>query len=80
MIKNIIICSIQFGFRQHYSTSYALLKLTESIMKVFDDGTFACGIFLDLQNEFNTVDPSILLSKLCHYGIYGLANKWIESR
>ena len=48
-------------------------------MKVLNDGNIACGIFLDLQNEFNNVDPSILLSKLCHYGIHGLANKWIES-
>ena len=31
--KNNIIYSLQFGFQQHYFTSYALLNLTEAIMK-----------------------------------------------
>ena len=48
-------------------------------MKALDDGNFVCGIFLDPQKAFDTVDHSILLSKLCHYRIRGLANKWFES-
>ena len=60
--KNNIIYLLQFGFRQHYSTSYALLNLTEAIMKALDDGNFACGIFVDLHKAFDTVDHSILLS------------------
>ena len=76
--KNNIIYSLQFDFQKRYSTSYALLKLTEAIMKDFDDGNFACGIFVDLQKTFDTVDQSILLSKLCHCGIRGLTNKWSE--
>ena len=47
-------------------------------MKALDDGNFACGIFLDLQKAFDIVDHS-LLSKLCLYGIHGLANKWFKS-
>ena len=47
-------------------------------MKGLDDGNFACGIFVDLLKAFDTVDHSILLSKLCHYDICGLA-KWFES-
>ena len=43
-------------------------------MKAHNDGNFACGIFVDLQKAFYTVDPSILLSNLCHYGIRGLAS------
>ena len=48
-------------------------------MKALDYGNFACGIFVGLQKAFDTVDHSILLSKLYHYGIRGLANKWFES-
>ena len=48
-------------------------------MKALDDGNFACGIFVDLQKVFDTMDHSILLSKLCHYGIRGLTDKWFES-
>ena len=47
-------------------------------MKALEDGNFACGIFVDLQKAFDTFDHSILLSKLCHHGIRGLANKWFE--
>ena len=48
-------------------------------MKAPDDGNFACGIFVDLHKAFDTVDHSILLSKLCYYGIRRLTNKWFES-
>ena len=48
-------------------------------MKALDDGNFACYIFVDIEKAFDTVDLSILLSKLCHYGIRGLTNKWFES-
>ena len=48
-------------------------------MKAPDDGNFACGIFADLHKAFDTLDHSILLSKLCYYGIRGLTNKSFES-
>ena len=48
-------------------------------MKALDNDNFACGIFVDLHKAFDTVDHIILLSKLCHYGIRGLTNKWFES-
>ena len=34
--KNRLIYSLQFGFRQHYSTSYALLHMIGIIMKALD--------------------------------------------
>ena len=47
-------------------------------MKALDDGNFACGIFIDLQKAFYTVDHRIPLSKLCDYRIRRLINKWFE--
>ena len=73
--KDNIIYSLQFWFQQHYSTSHALLNLTEAIMKASQDNNFTCGIFVDLQKAFENVDHSILLDKLCHYGILGFKNK-----
>ena len=61
-LNNNIIYNIQFGFRQQYSTSYALINVTENIRKVLDDGNIGCGVFVDLQKAFHTVDHQILLT------------------
>ena len=78
--KNKLIYSLQFGFRQNYSTSYALINLTDQspINQSLDQGLFSCGIFVDLQKTFDTVDHNILLGKLEHYGIRGITSKWFE--
>ena len=69
----------QFGFRKDFSTNHAILTLLESIQKALDDGQFACGIFIDLEKAFDTVSHDILLEKLNHYGIRGIANDWFRS-
>ena len=76
--KNTLIYSLQFKFRQNYSTSYALIHFTETIKQSLDQGLFSCGIFVDLQNAFDTVDHDISLSKLKQYGIRGITNKWFH--
>ena len=38
-----------------------------------------CGIFVDLQKAFDTVNHSILLKQLHHYGIRGKINDWFKS-
>ena len=68
--KNYVIYNLQFGFRQQYSTSDALINITENIRKVLDDGNIGCGVFIDLQKASDTVDHQMLLAKLNHYGIH----------
>ena len=70
---------LQFGLRQKYSTTHALISLTEGIRKNLDEGNIGCGIFVDLQKAFDTVEHDIFLAKLEHYGICGLANEWFRS-
>ena len=48
-------------------------------MKALDEGNFVCGILVDLEKAFHTVDHNILLKKLDHYGVRGISNKWFES-
>ena len=69
-----IIYDLQFGFRQQYSASHALIDITENIGKALDDGNIGCGVFVDLQKAFDIVDRQILLAKLNHYGIREVSN------
>ena len=57
------IYELQFGFRAGHSTNHALFSLTEKIRVALDTGNFACGIFVDFQKAFDTVDHEILLKK-----------------
>jgi hypothetical protein len=43
-----------------------------------DKKLYLCSIF-DLKKVFDTVDHSILLRKLQHYGIRGTVNEWFSS-
>ena len=73
------IYELQFGFRAKHSTNHALLDITENIKAALDKKMHACGIFVDLQKAFDTVNHKILIYKLSHYGIRGIANDWFSS-
>ena len=62
--SNKVLFKQQFGFRKkNYSTSQTLLNISRKIMDALDKGKFACGVFIDLQKAFDTVDHEILLKK-----------------
>ena len=54
-----ILYTKQFGFRQTYSTTQALLSITNKIQKAVDEGTYSCGVFLDFSKAFDTVNHNI---------------------
>ena len=77
--ENKCLYSLQFGFRRKHSTTHALIQITEKIRNALDEGNHACGVFIDLQKAFDTVNHEILVDKLNYYGIRGLANQWFKS-
>ena len=76
---NNLIYSLQFGFRQKHSTTHALINLTGSIRQTLVEGSFDCGIFVELQKAFDTVDDKILLQKLRYNRILDVCNDWFKS-
>ena len=56
-----------------------MLNIVNRIQRNMDRGMFSCGVFIDLQRAFDTVDYHILLHKLSHYRIRGVINKWFCS-
>ena len=71
--------SVTIWFQATYSTSHTLISLTEDITKNLDKGNNGSGIFLDLQEAFDTVEHDILSAKVEHHGIYGIANNSFKS-
>ena len=70
--NNNAIYNLKFGFRQQYSTSHALINITENIRKALDDENIGCGVFVELQKGFDIVHHQTLLAKLNHYEICGV--------
>ena len=76
--QKILYCK-QYGFRKGFPTAHAIINLIDNIESDIDNKQFVCGFFIDLQKVFDTVDQDILLEKIQHYGIRGIAHQWFKS-
>ena len=76
LITKNVIYGLPLGFRQQYSTSHILIYITENIRKALDDGNIGCGIFVDLQKAFDTVDHQITM-KLLEFQVIGLSRIYL---
>lgn len=74
-----LITSAQYGFRKNKSTELALLAQKEYILENFESRNMVLGLFLDFSKAFDLINHKILLQKLDHYGIRGVAHKLITS-
>ena len=59
----------QYRFGPGKNTTGCLVDLIEQIAKSLDNGELAVTLFLDPSKIFDTINHSILLSKLSLYGI-----------
>ena len=74
-----ILVSKQFGFKAGKTTTDCSVDFVDDITEAIDKGSYAVSIFLDLSKAFDTVNHSILLSKLDLYGIRAGENQWFKS-
>ena len=74
-----IIFQYQFGFRKKHSIQLARTVLMDKLIKSIENGDHVIGVFLDFSKAFDTVDHSILLNELHHYGIRGSVLDWFKS-
>ena len=57
----------------------AIVNLIEKITNSLDNMKAVISVFIDIMKAFDTIDHTILLQKLNHYGIRGIVNQWIYS-
>lgn len=76
--KNKIINPGQFGFRKGLNTFHALQNFSKGIYTTLDSQNSMLSIFIDFTKAFDTVNHSIRLQKLYHYGIRGVIYSWFK--
>ena len=69
----------QYGFREKFSTQHAILDIVNTIQTNMDKKIFTCGVFIDFKKASDTMNHTVLLDKLHHYGIRGIVYEWFSS-
>ena len=77
--KHSILAKTQYGFQASKSTSHARLDVLTTAYEHINNNEHTSLIPLDFKKAFDTVSHSILLYKLEHRGIRGIANKLLKS-
>ena len=73
-----MLASEQSGFRQRHSTVTSLIKVADDWLNAMDNKFITGAVFVDLRKAFDTVDHSLLLSKLARYGLTPASIQWFK--
>ena len=77
--SNNLLSSKQFGFRPKLSTTSALTSFADEVLLHMESGELCGAVFLDLTKAFDTVDHTILLSKLSAINVSPSTLQWFKS-
>ena len=70
---------MQYGFRPGRSCEHAILNAQNILLESLSKRQVSLLLLIDFSKAFDMVEHTILLKKLEHYGIRGMALKWMES-
>ena len=62
--RNNILYNSQYGFRTNHNFEQAIMELVSRLLHARERGEHSVSIFLDLSKAFDTLHPTVLLSKL----------------
>ena len=69
----------QYGFRPGRSCEHALLNAQNEILHALNKKEIALLLLIDFSKAFDVIEHPIMLKKLEHYGIRGIALEWFKS-
>ncbi|KAL0831856.1 hypothetical protein ABMA28_001386 [Loxostege sticticalis] len=69
----------QSGFRKGYGTATALAGVVDDLLAAQDRGMLTILTLLDFSRAFDSINTSLLLSKLRYYGLDSMSVKWFHS-
>lgn len=78
-VKNKVFAPEQYGFRNKLTTELASYKLLDAVLTSLNNRSIVGGIFCDIRKAFDSVNHTILMSKMEFYGITGKTYKLIKS-
>ena len=80
LLTNNLFNSHQSAYRAGHSTETALLKIVNDLLSALDEDKVSLLFLLDLSAAFDTIDHSILLSRLSYsFGISDTVLAWFTS-
>lgn len=74
-----ILPDMQSGFRKSRGTNTALLDVTDNILAAQDEGMGTILVLLDFSRAFDSINTSLMLSKLNFYGFDSSVINWFHS-
>lgn len=77
--ENEVLTPKQGGYRPNHSTTVTVASFVTDLIEASNKGQFTSAVFVDLHKAFDTINPSILLSKLWLYEVRNCAHDWFRN-